>query len=181
MTTSRLEPAPSPARTGVWVGIAAITMSFTAYTSALIVRQGSGGDWQHVALPKILFLNTLFLLASSGTLETARRRVAAGRAGGAWVAGTLILGLGFLVGQLVAWRQLAAAGLYLSSNPASDFFYVFTALHGLHLLGGVAALGYLFARLRAEPARAPMGAVALYWHFMGVLWLYLLLILVTRL
>lgn len=180
MTTSRLEAAPSPARTGVWVGIAAITMSFTAYTSALIVRQGSGGDWQHVALPKILFLNTLLLLASSGTLETARRRVAAGRAG-AWVAGTLALGLAFLVGQFVAWRQLAAAGLYLSSNPASDFFYVFTALHALHLLGGVAALGYLFARLRTAPERAPMGAVALYWHFMGVLWLYLLLILVTRL
>ena len=181
MTTSRLEATASPARTGVWVGIAAITMSFTAYTSALIVRQGSGSDWQHVTLPRILFLNTLLLLVSSGTLETGRRRVAAGRTGGAWVAGTLALGLAFLAGQLVAWRQLAAAGLYLSTNPASDFFYVVTALPGLHLLGGVAALGWLVGRLRAAPAQAPMGAVALYWHFMGVLWLYLLLILVTRL
>ena len=62
----------SPARTGVWIGIATITMSFTAYTSALVVRQGSGADWQHFRLPAILYLNTVLLLASSGALELGR-------------------------------------------------------------------------------------------------------------
>jgi cytochrome c oxidase subunit III len=189
----------SPARTGVWIGIATITMSFTAYTSAMVVRQGSGADWQHVALPGILYLNTLLLLGSSGTLEVGRRRLqtgwAAGTPGGgkgsqvaasgvAWLAITMALGLLFIAGQVVAWRGLVGQGLYLASNPASDFFYVFTALHGLHLLGGVTALGYVLGRLRdtgGAPPQAALGAASLYWHFMGVLWLYLLLVLATRL
>ncbi len=182
----------SPARTGVWIGIATITMSFTAYTSAMVVRQGSGSDWQHVALPGILYVNTLLLLLSSGTLELGRRRLqTAWAAGGAeaapgltWLSVTMVLGLLFIAGQVVAWRGLVAQGLYLATNPASDFFYMFTALHGLHLLGGVAGLGYVLGRLRASrgaPPEAALGAASLYWHFMGVLWLYLLLVLATRL
>jgi cytochrome c oxidase subunit III len=176
--------SPSPARTGVWIGIATITMSFTAYTSAMVVRRGAGADWQHVALPGILYFNTLLLLLSSGTLEMGRRRLQAVGAGVAWLLVTMALGLLFIAGQVVAWRDLVSQGLYLASNPASDFFYVFTALHALHLLGGVTALGYVLGRLRASagaPPRAALGAAALYWHFMTVLWLYLLLILATRL
>jgi cytochrome c oxidase subunit III len=188
----------SPARTGVWIGIATITLSFAAYTSAMVVRQGSGSDWQHVVLPRILYLNTLVLLLSSGTLEVGRRRLEVawtlesmeGRAGSfsgsgmTWLAATMGLGLLFVAGQVLAWRDLAAQGLFLASNPASDFFYVFTALHGLHLLGGVTALGYVLGRLRLSSARPPrqaLGAATLYWHFMDVLWLYLLLVLATRL
>ena len=81
-------------------------------------------------------------------------------------------------------RELAAQGLYLSTNPSSAFFYVFTALHALHLLGGVAALGYVMGRLHASVAGLPAAALeaaSLYWHFMGVLWLYLLLVLALRL
>jgi len=77
-----------------------------------------------------------------------------------------------------------AQGLFLASNPASDFFYILTALHGLHLLGGVTALGYVLGRLRPSddaPPRAALSAASLYWHFMAVLWLYLLLVLTTRL
>ena len=183
MTTPTLAPVSSPARTGVWIGIATITMSFTAYTSAMVVRQGSGGDWRHVALPGILYLNTALLLVSSATLALGRRRLRAGAPGTAFLTATLALGLLFLAGQVVAWRELAAQGVYLASNPASDFFYIFTALHGLHLIGGIAALGYLLGRLRGtgSPPWPALEAVTLYWHFMGVLWLYLLLVLATRL
>jgi cytochrome c oxidase subunit 3 len=172
----------------VWIGIAAITMSFAAYTSALIVRQGSAPDWQHFRLPPILYLNTLVLLASSATLERGRRlilkegswRTASASQGPAWLLLTLVLGLLFIAGQVFAWRDLAAQGLFLATNPSSAFFYVFTALHALHLLGGVTALGYVLGRLHAFPVGPPMGALdatSLYWHFMDVLWLYLLAVL----
>jgi cytochrome c oxidase subunit 3 len=182
----------SPARTGVWIGIATITMSFAAYTSALVVRQGAGADWQHFRLPPILFVNTLLLLASSGTLEMGRRRLLAGWAGAGreakpgtgWLYLTLVLGVLFIAGQVLAWRDLTAQGLYLATNPSSAFFYVLTGLHALHLLGGVAALGYVLGRLHGRgdwPPTAALGAATLYWHFMDVLWLYLLLVLVLRL
>ena len=191
MTTLKLTRPPSPARTGVWIGIAAITMSFAAYTSALIVRQGATPDWQHFKLPPILYLNTLLLLASSGTLERGRRlilqetpwRAASASRGTAWLVVTLVLGLLFIAGQVFAWRDLAAQGLFLATNPSSAFFYVFTALHALHLLGGITALGYVLVRLRVSPAWPPMGALdatSLYWHFMDVLWLYLLAVLALR-
>jgi cytochrome c oxidase subunit 3 len=189
MATLRLTRPPSPARTGVWIGIAAITMSFAAYTSAFIVRQGGATDWQHIALPPILYLNTLVLLASSATLRHGRRlmeldaqwRVPAASRGVTWLRLTLGLGLLFLAGQIVAWRQLAAEGLYLSTSPSSGFFYVLTALHGLHLLGGIIALVYALRRVRVSRPLPPTGvldATAVYWHFMDALWVYLLLLLV---
>ena len=185
-------PSPvSPARTGVWIGIAAITMSFAAYTSALVVRQGAAPDWRHFQLPPILYFNTLLLLASSGTLEMGRKRLPrAGRGiageseGRFFLLLTLGLGLLFIAGQVSAWRDLAAQGLFLATNPSSAFFYVLTALHALHVLGGVTALGYILGRLHtstAGPSTAALDAASLYWHFMGVLWLYLLLVLALRL
>jgi cytochrome c oxidase subunit 3 len=175
----------------VWIGIAAITMSFAAYTSALIVRQGATPDWEHFQLPPILYLNTLLLLGSSGTLERGRRlilkavpwRAASASQGPTWLFVTLVLGLLFIAGQVFAWRDLAGQGLFLATNPSSSFFYVFTALHALHLLGGVTALGYLLGRLHASTAWPPMAALdatALYWHFMDVLWLYLLVVLALQ-
>lgn len=188
MESLRLAPSTSPARTGVWIGIAAITMSFAAYTSALMVRQGAAADWLHFRLPPILYLNTLLLLGSSGTLERGRRQIRAGvlaaPQGAMWLVLTLGLGLLFVAGQVLAWRNLAAQGLFLATNPSSSFFYVFTALHALHLLGGIAALVYILGRLRrsaGEPPMAALDAVSLYWHFMDVLWLYLLLVLLLRL
>jgi len=171
--------------------MAAIMMSFAAYTSALIVRQGGATDWQHLRLPPILYLDTLVLLASSATLARGRRlmeadaqwRSPATSRGLSWLRLTLGLGVLFLAGQIVAWRQLAAEGLYLSTSPSSGFFYVLTALHGLHLLGGIAALVYALRRVRV-PAPVPptrvLDATALYWHFMDVLWVYLLVLLVLR-
>ena len=196
--TSTVMPAPAPARTGVWVGIAAISMAFAAFTSALLVRQGATPDWRHFALPPILYFNTVVLLLSSGTMALAARRLtaawelAADRPPGAvsagpgvsWLVLTLALGLLFVGGQLLAWRSLAAQGLYLATNPSSSFFYVFTAAHAVHLLGGIIALGWFLLRVSAgsgAPPERALGAVALYWHFMDVLWLYLLLVLALRL
>ena len=184
---------------GVWVAIATISMSFAAYTSALVVRQGASGDWLHFRLPAILWLNSALILASSVTLERGRRNHSRGGMEGergvlvlpgpvsrttTWIDATLALGVLFLGGQLVAWRQLAAQGLFLATNPSSAFFYILTALHGLHLLGGFAGLLYVRRQLRRGPALAAgsaLGAGTLYWHFMAVLWLYLLALLVVRL
>jgi cytochrome c oxidase subunit III len=163
-------------------------MSFAAYTSAFVVRQGGATDWQHINLPPILYLNTLVLLASSATLVRGRRlmeadaqwRTPASSRGMTWLRLTLGLGVLFLVGQIVAWRQLAAEGLYLSTSPSSGFFYVLTALHGLHLVGGITALLYALRRLRVSaplPSTGVLDATTIYWHFMDVLWIYLLLLL----
>lgn len=174
-------------RSGIWVAIFAITMSFAAFTSALFVRQGSSADWQHIVLPRVLYFNTLALLIGSFTFELARRRVSAGRIiepaaarkGLAWLCLTLGLGLVFLAGQYLAWGQLAAQGIFLASNPNSSFFYVLTAMHGIHLLGGIAALTYLICRLSLSHTafrRSLFDNTAIYWHFMGFLWVYLFLI-----
>jgi len=186
-----LQDDSSPAsRTGVWVAIFAITMTFLAFTSAMVVRQGSAADWRHLALPPILYFNTLALLVSSFVLEVARRRFRRSLAGAEGqraaalraLYSTLSLGLIFIAGQYVAWLQLKAAGLYLASNPSSSFFYVFTAVHGLHVLGGLAGLIYVICKLRDGTLRtSTLKATSHYWHFMDVLWLYLLLILRMKL
>jgi cytochrome c oxidase subunit 3 len=189
MATLRLARPPSPARTRVWVGIAAIMMSFAAYTSAFVVRQGGATDWLHISLPPVLYLNTVVLLASSAALARGRRlmeadaqwRTPATSRGVTWLWLTIGLGVLFLAGQIVAWRQLVADGLYLSTSPTSGFFYVLTGLHGLHLLGGIAALVYALHRVRVPtpaPATGVLDATAVYWHFMDALWVYLLLLLV---
>ncbi len=184
--------SPEPSRTGIWVGLAAISMSFAAFTSALIVRQSTANDWHPLALPSIVFVNTAILLASSVTLEVTRRRVADFARGKAtdrsvaqfWLGSTLALGLLFVFGQYLAWRQLRAEGLYLASNPNSSFFYVLTAMHAVHVLGGLAGLSRVFYLLR-QPAfalrRSTMDATSYYWHFMGVLWLYVLIVMWIKL
>ncbi|MEA2706020.1 MAG: cytochrome c oxidase subunit [Gemmatimonadaceae bacterium] len=194
MSSMSMKSPVSPANTGVWVGIAAITMSFAAYSSALIVRQGANPDWQHFTLPGILFFNTLVVLASSATLYVGRPRGPAtiDRSGTVtavdaphlnWLYVTILLGLAFLIGQILAWRNLVDQGITLASGPSSSFFYLLTAMHGLHLLGGLAGLRYVVYRVRGsttERAVRAFRAASLYWHFMTVLWLYLFALLATR-
>ncbi len=169
-------------------------MSFAAYSSALIVRQGANPDWVHFTLPPVLFFNTLVVLASSVALHLARAHTGAGaeRADSAaaigarrlgWLYFTIALGFLFLAGQILAWRNLAAQGLSLASSPSSSFFYLLTAMHGLHLLGGLAGLLYVVYRARRASAvqtESAFKAATLYWHFMTVLWLYLFAILANR-
>jgi cytochrome c oxidase subunit 3 len=181
--------SPPPSSSAIWVGLAAICMTFAAFTSALIVREGSSTDWRHFALPSMLYLDTLVLLASSVTLEIGRRRVAAFMTSSRseqtsparWLYVTLVLGLVFVAGQYVAWMQLKAQGLYLATNPSSSFFYVLTAAHALHVLGGLGGLVRVIGKLsKSALRRSTLNATSYYWHFMGVLWLYLLLLLWTK-
>jgi len=172
--------APVPAQTGVVIGIAAITMTFAAFTSALVMRKGDAADWTHFQLPTLLFANTAILLASSGTVEIARRRLRAGAAGGGtWLSVTLVLGVLFVAGQVAAWRNLAGQGVFLATGPSGAFFYVLTAVHGLHVLGGVAGLAHVRSRVRRAlpPPLGAVGAITTYWHFMDGLWLYLFFLL----
>ena len=182
--------APPPASTGIWVGIAAIAMTFAALTSALIVRRGGAADWRHFTIPSILYCNTILLVASSVTLEISRRRVAdfmgdiqAGLPRPVrWLHLTLGLGFLFVIGQYIAWRQLSAQGVYLASNPNSSFFYVLTAAHALHVLGGMGGLVRVIRKLgNLTLRRSTLDATSRYWHFMDVLWIYLLLLIWAKL
>ncbi len=174
-------------RTGAWVLVAGIVMLFTALTSAYIVRSASSNDWQPIAMPKVLWLSTALILISSITMEISRRSVKQQRdqVYGRWLIVTVALGLAFLATQLFAWRQLVRQGVYLASNPYNSFFYLFTAAHGLHLLGGILALGYLLLRttrrrstVEGELRRAGAAdAATIYWHFMDGLWVGLFLLL----
>jgi cytochrome c oxidase subunit III len=171
-------------QTGVWIFIAAVTMMFAGLTSTVVVRQASGPDFGHTTVPWILYLNTFVLLCSSVTFELARRKAKGGpESGSTALYATLVLGLLFVGGQLFAWKTLVDRGVYLASNPSSSTFYLLTAFHALHLLGGILVLAYLVSRVGAMTAakfRACIGAAAVYWHFMAALWLYILLFLVTR-
>jgi cytochrome c oxidase subunit 3 len=182
--------APPPSKTGIWVLLAAITMSFAAFTSAVFVRQGASLDWRHLTLPGVLYWNTLVLLSSSVTLELARRRVAVFMGGprtldlspARWLYVTASLGLVFVAGQYAAWLQLRSQGLYLATNPNSSFFYLLTAVHGLHVLGGLVGLTYVIRKLnRVKLRRSTLDSFSYYWHFMGILWMYLLLLLWMKL
>ena len=181
--------SPAPASTGIWVVLASITMSFLAFTSALIVRQGGATDWRHLTLPSILYFNTLLLIASSVALEVARRQVRGFMTAktlvanpARWLYVTLGLGLLFVVGQFVAWSQLRAQGLFLATNPNSSFFYVLTVTHAVHVLGGLGGLTRVILKLnRSTLRKSTLDATAHYWHFMGGLWVYLLWLLWAKL
>jgi cytochrome c oxidase subunit 3 len=168
--------------TAMQVGLAGIVMFFMALTSSFLVRKGLGTDWVAIALPPVLWFNSLVLLASSFTIQAASRRLEAGDAQSFryWWGLTIALGLLFLSGQVIAWRQLAAQGVFLSSNPDSSFFYLLTAAHGVHLAGGILALLYVAFRRwkRSRITQATAAALAgIYWHFMDGLWLFLLALL----
>jgi len=164
-------------------------MTFAAFTSAMVVRQGSANDWRHFSFPIILYFNTAALVASSITLQIGRNRFVALVSGISQdvqpalraLYGTLVLGCLFVAGQYAAWLQLRSEGLYLASAPSSSFFYVFTVLHALHVVGGVVGLVYVVSKLhRAVLRKSTLDAASQYWHFMDILWIYLLLLLWLR-
>ncbi len=168
--------------TGLFVLLAASAMVFAALTSAFVVRRGLSDDWTSMPKPHILWVNTAVLLASSVVLDLSRRALKAGnrsRFNLWWTSGT-VLGVLFLVGQALAWNQLKNHGVYIASNPSSSFFYVLTASHAFHLLGGVLALIYVDVqalRLRLGPAkRTAIDVTAIFWHFLDGVWLYLMVL-----
>ena len=168
--------------TGIYVLFAAIIMVFAAFTSAMVVRRGLGTDWVSITLPPVLWFNTAALAASSVVLELARRALRDGERSAFhryWLAGT-ILGMLFLAGQFAVWSQLHAAGIYVATNPSSSFFFLLTVVHAVHLGGGLAAVLYIewqAVRLRLGPAkRTAVEVSCVYWHFLGALWIYLMLL-----
>jgi cytochrome c oxidase subunit 3 len=174
-------------RIGMLVSLASIAMLFTSLSSAYIVRSGVTYDWYPIAVPRVMFGSTALLLLCSVSIEIARRKLKQGlsQTYSKYLLLTGLLGLGFLVSQLIAWRHLAAQGIFISSHPHSAFFYVLTGVHGVHIAGGLLGLGFLWrrslrpldnARLIAKRQGAA-DAVAIYWHFMGALWIYLFLLL----
>jgi cytochrome c oxidase subunit 3 len=192
------------ARLGLICGLATVGMVFISLTSAYIFRRGlptfDGSvngyvrDWGSVDLPWLLLgINTLILLASSVTMELARRQ-AARRAALApvesipgvslgeersfpWLGITVLLGLSFLAGQWLAWGELHNRGFFLSTNPSSSFAFLLTIAHAIHLGGGIIALLWAASSsLMKKPLEARRIAVditAWYWHFMAVLWIYI--------
>lgn len=172
-------------RITTWILLAAIVMMFVALASSYIFLSG-GEQWQPVRMPRTFIMSTGLILISSATMEVARRRLRQedNRRYGNWLLVTLVLGLAFVGAQLLGWKQLVAEGVYLSGNPHSSFFYLFTGAHGIHLLGGLVAVSYLAIRARRvlagvanEKRLAATDAVSLYWHFMDGLWVGLFLLL----
>jgi cytochrome c oxidase subunit 3 len=191
-------------RLGLAIGLTSVTMIFVSLTSAYVVRRGLPTidertntyvrDWIPVDLPvTLLLINTLLLMASSITVELARRQIArqaalasVGSIPGVslgegksfpWLALTVLLGGGFLTGQWMAWRELADRGFYLATSASSSFVYLLTATHAVHLAGGMLVLLYAVAvsllHKPVEERGIVVDVTAWYWHFMFLLWLYI--------
>ena len=168
--------------TAIMLGMISILIFFLGLCSAFLALRHVSQAWVPLHLPRILWLNTAILLLSSYTLVKARQRLSAldfPAFRKLWRV-TTILGSLFLAGQLVAWLQLVGAGLYIASSQATSFFYIFTAAHAAHLLGGVTALLYVATRDFEKGKISRTTAVEVtsyYWHFMDGLWVFLLLLL----
>ena len=176
-----------PAKLGLLILLAVITSLFGLFTAAYWMRmEHAHGDWIPLAVPRLLWLNTALLILSSAGMQWAsgaarrsqveRVRVALITAGAfAWA---------FLTGQLLAWRQLSAAGYFMASNPAVAFFYLLTAVHGLHLLGGLFVWGKTVTRMARPGAelidvRSSVELCTVYWHFLLLVWLVLFAVLLS--
>jgi cytochrome c oxidase subunit 3 len=171
-----------PAKIGLGVFLAVVGSLFALFVSAYSMRMNMV-DWRALPVPRLLWFNTGVLLTSSIALQwahmAARRNDMDGVIIGLCAGGASALI--FLAGQLLAWRQLSLAGYFVTSNPANSFFYLITAVHGLHLMGGLVALGRTIAKVwrGAEMTQVRLGVelCAIYWHFLLLVWLVLLALL----
>jgi cytochrome c oxidase subunit III len=158
--------------------LGSVTTFFLAALVAYVWLKYSNPGWQRFRFPALVWLNTAVLLASSVTMELARWRLKKADVDGfrgLWALTTL-LGMGFVAGQIAVWRELAAQGIYLSTNPASSFFFIFTIAHVVHLLGGLGALVFVLLRNfdRSDVSRTTAASVTSYfWHFLDGLWVFL--------
>jgi cytochrome c oxidase subunit III len=167
-----------PAKVGLWVLMTVMAALFVLLTSAYYMRMGYA-DWRPLQVPKLLWFNTASLVLASAAFYGAQRSLK--RAHMAWVRGWLftggVLGIVFVVGQLRAWDELRAAGEIVALNPSNSFFYLITGLHGLHILGGLVALGITGDRAwnatTPGPVRLSVELCSTYWHFLLLVWLIL--------
>jgi len=177
----REQSAPSlpPAKIGLGVFLAVVGSLFALFISAYSMRMNMV-DWRALPVPRLLWFNTGVLVMSSIALQwahmAARRNDMDGVIIGLCAGGASAVI--FLVGQLLAWRQLSLAGYFVASNPANSFFYLITAVHGLHLMGGLVALGRTTAKVwggaEMTQVRLSVELCAIYWHFLLLVWLVLL-------
>jgi cytochrome c oxidase subunit 3 len=170
---------PGAYRILIWTACGSISAFFAALVIAYIWRAGMMSYWQQIRLPRVLWLSTALILGSSVTFEIARRFFRRGewRVADRLLLTTATIGVAFMAAQLVAWRDLMAQGAYLMDNPHGAFFYLFTGLHAVHLLGGLIALFVVVFGRRKR--RELVDVVAYYWHFLTVLWLILFEVLRT--
>jgi cytochrome c oxidase subunit III len=163
-------PAPSLA---LWVVIVTVTMLFAGFISAYLIRRTSV-DWTPIYSPALLVINTIVIVASSLALQFTQARPQNGSSFSVWMATGIGLGITFVAGQIQVWRELAAAGIFLSSSPHGSFFFMLSAVHAVHVLGGVAALLYALRRYLVagvERAARLSAAAIIYWHFVTGVWL----------
>jgi cytochrome c oxidase subunit III len=173
----------------VTVVLATVTMTFGAMIAVFVIRSQAPLFWGRISLPRILWITTAILLASSIILERARDHLRRRDQRGFFrlMIWTTALGVIFLGGQIAAWLQILHSGVILAKNPHSWFIFLFPGLHALHILVGLAGLAYLLFRTR-EPAsgpkyqmntRAVANGVAIFWHYLDFLWIVLFTLLLT--
>ncbi|MBV8811122.1 MAG: cytochrome c oxidase subunit 3 [Acidobacteriaceae bacterium] len=173
----------------VTVALATVTMTFGAIIAVFLIRSETRMFWGHIRFPNVLWATTGVLLISSAVFESARQRLKRNDQHGFFVrcAVTAFLGILFLAGQVVAWFQVLDSGVMLARSPHSWFVFLFTGLHGLHILIGLAGLGWLLLRTR-EPASGPKyqmntrvvaNGVSLFWHYLDFIWVVLFVLLLT--
>lgn len=169
-----------PHKLALWIAIGSIIMMFAAFTSAYVVRRASG-NWLEFKLPDIFMLNTVVILLSSVTIHLAYTGFKAGnerRYKGMLIA-TFVLGLLFVVLQYKGWEAMNAIGATFTVNPSSSFIYVISGLHAAHVLGGITALTVAMTHAHILPFKPTLRRkqrfelVVQYWHFVDILWIYL--------
>ena len=179
-----VEQAHGPYPIGLMGLLTTVAMLFASFTAAILVRR-TGTDWIPITLPPVVWVNSLLIAASSVAVELARRAIRRDARSDSFrpLATAGVLGALFLAGQVVAWRALAAQGVFLPSNPHAAFFYMLSAVHGLHVLGGLGALSHTLRRAidgaYTSTNHAGLTHAAIYWHFVGGVWIYLLVLLST--
>lgn len=172
----------NPKKFGMWLFMVTVFMVFAALSSAYIVRRAEG-NWTFFELPTLFWVNTIVILISSATLHWAYLNAKRDNLESVKIAMiiTTILGVGFMVGQYFAWTELVTNSIHLVGNPSGSFVYIISGLHGLHVLGGVIYLLILLDATRKGLVHSKslngIEMCATYWHFLGGLWLYLLLFL----
>jgi cytochrome c oxidase subunit 3 len=173
-----LSPPPA-AKVGLGVFLVEAGCLFSLMTAAFFMRMESP-DWQNPPAPAILWFNTLALVVSSATIQTAQFRAARGDRGSVkfWLVASGVFSLVFLLGQIWAWHELVDAGAYAADNPANAFFFLLTGAHGLHLIGGLVALGRAIHgawdyRRDVASLASSVELCAIYWHFLLFVWLLL--------
>ncbi len=176
-----------PHKFALWLGIASMVMMFAALTSAYLVRR-SAGNWLEFKVPDIFFVSTVVLLISSMTLHSSYLAYKKGKEvpyKGLLLV-TFALGFAFLVLQYQGWLTLYAMDIQLNTNPSASFLYVIFGLHALHIIGGISAL--IFAMIKAfklkfkvtEKRKVSLEMVLIFWHFLDILWIYLLLFIIFQ-